>query len=103
MKKCVIDLKNVYFSFEKTSPLLLDICAQIFEKDFVAIIGPNGSGKTTLLKLMMGFLKPTSGSLSLFDQCPEKSHLNIGYVPQVSLYDLKFPISVFDEIGRAHV
>ena len=98
MKKCVIDLKNVCFSFEKHSPLLIDISAQIFDKEFVAIIGPNGSGKTTLLKLMMGFLKPTSGSLTLFDKVPEKSHLKIGYVPQVSLYDLKFPITVLDVV-----
>lgn len=98
MKDVVIELRDVCFSFEKTTPLLSSINAKICEKEFVSIIGPNGSGKTTLLKLMMGFLKPTSGSITLLGKSPHASHLNIGYVPQVSLYDLKFPISVFDVV-----
>ena len=38
------------------------------------ILGPNGSGKTTLLGIIMDILKPTSGSIKLFDEVPNKSH-----------------------------
>lgn len=38
------------------------------------ILGPNGSGKTTLLGIIMDILKPTSGSIKLFDETPNESH-----------------------------
>ena len=36
------------------------------------ILGPNGSGKTTMLGIIMDILKPTSGSVRLFDQVPNE-------------------------------
>jgi zinc transport system ATP-binding protein len=97
-KQPILQLQHVSFSFEKGSALLSNISATIYEKQWVAIIGPNGCGKTTLLQLMMGFLKPQEGSVSLFNSSPEKHHLSIGYVPQVNRYDQQFPISVLDVV-----
>ena len=38
------------------------------EKEVFGFIGPNGAGKSTTIKLIMGLLKPTSGTISVFGQ-----------------------------------
>lgn len=47
--------------------ILHNVSFSIEEGDIVGLIGPNGSGKTTLLNVLSGFLKPTSGSITLRD------------------------------------
>jgi len=45
--------------------VLNQITAQITPGKFIAFVGPTGSGKSTLLKLLLGFLPPTSGTITL--------------------------------------
>lgn len=58
------------------------------------IVGVNGSGKTTTLRQMMGFLKPTSGSITIkgldaWQDAAKLKHL-IGYVPgEIAFPDTK--------------
>lgn len=48
------------------------------------LIGPNGSGKTTAIKMLVGLLRPTSGSASILDESiPVRRNIaRIGYMPQ---------------------
>ena len=71
--------------------VLKSIDLQIFEQDFLGIIGPNGGGKTTLIKIILGLLKPLSGSI-VFENEQLKSR--IGYMPQTHGLDRKFPVIV---------
>ena len=60
----IIILDMVDFSYNG-EPVLEDITIEIDSNDFVAILGPNGAGKTTLIKLLLGFLKPSKGKISV--------------------------------------
>ncbi len=60
-------LKKVNFQYEgPNSPSVLkDIDLEIPGNKVTAIVGTSGSGKSTLVKLLLGFYKPTSGSITL--------------------------------------
>jgi ATP-binding cassette subfamily F protein uup len=60
--KLVAEAENVSFDYEGT-PLIKGLTTTILRGDKIGIIGPNGAGKTTLLRLLLGELKPTTGSL----------------------------------------
>ena len=44
---------------------LEDVDLEIADKEFVAIVGPSGCGKTTCLRIVAGFERPTSGTVSV--------------------------------------
>lgn len=62
----LIDLKNISFSYPGGKPVFQDLSLRLHEKERVGLIGPNGSGKTTLFHLIMGLLRPSSGTLKVF-------------------------------------
>ncbi|MCD6513687.1 MAG: energy-coupling factor transporter ATPase [Candidatus Odinarchaeota archaeon] len=56
-----IVVEDLSFTYPDGTLALEDISLEIYEGEFVAIIGQNGSGKTTLVKHFNGLLKPTKG------------------------------------------
>ncbi|MDD5337282.1 MAG: ABC transporter ATP-binding protein [Candidatus ainarchaeum sp.] len=103
-KETVLELKGVSFSYGKNS-VLDKISLAVERGDFVGMIGPNGAGKTTLLKIILGLLKPDSGSVSVFGKSLSEFNApyRIGYVPQKATnFDPNFPASVFEiaSMGR---
>ncbi len=94
MSEPIISLKNVSFNYANGRKLLENVSLNVFEKDFVGIVGPNGGGKTTLIKLMLGLLKPLKGEISVFGLPPEKGRVHIGYLSQHENIDFDFPITV---------
>jgi len=88
-------IKNLSFKYANNM-ILEDIDFEIFQGDYVAIIGPNGGGKTTLLKLLLGFLQPTSGKIEILGKSPLEARNMIGYLPQYINFNMDMPINVFD-------
>ena len=60
----------------------------------IGLVGPNGAGKTTLLSILSGFLRATSGTITLFGHKPGASELNgkVSALPQDARLDPAFTI-----------
>jgi len=65
VKKPIIKLRNISFHYDSIE-VLKNLNLEVYEGDRIGLIGPNGSGKTTLLYIIMGLLKPTSGTVEIF-------------------------------------
>ena len=90
----MVEIENMYAGYNE-NVVLKAIDLQIFEQDFLGIIGPNGGGKTTLIKTILGLLKPFSGKI-IFENDLLKNC--IGYMPQTHQLDRKFPVIVSEVI-----
>lgn len=62
------DLSKHYQMGEVTVKALKDSSFEIYEGEFVVILGPSGSGKSTLLNILGGMDKPTTGRVLLRDE-----------------------------------
>ena len=96
----VITANGIDYSYTQSAAtnVLSEVSFDIYERDFIGLIGPNGGGKSTLLKIILGLLQPDKGRISVFDTHPEKARNDIGYVPQYSQIDLNYPISVWEVV-----
>lgn len=92
-----IVFENVSFSYGGP-PVLEDVDLTIGRREFACIVGPNGGGKTTLVKLVLGLLKPATGTVRLFGSRPALVRSRVGYMPQHLHLDPKFPVSVLDVV-----
>ncbi|MEO6797208.1 MAG: ABC transporter ATP-binding protein [Candidatus Dormibacter sp.] len=69
-----------------------DLDLEVSPGELFGFLGPNGAGKTTTIKMLVGLLRPTSGTARVagYDILaePEQAKARIGYVPDAaSLYD----------------
>ena len=60
----ILSVKNLNKSFGKRK-IINDMSFQVNGGEIFGFLGPNGSGKTTTIKMIMGFLFPDSGEISI--------------------------------------
>lgn len=67
MKKVVghVDIKDVYFGYEKNKEILKDINIEAKPGETIALVGPTGAGKTTIINLLTRFYDVNKGSISI--------------------------------------
>ena len=97
--KPIIEIKNLSAGYDGHT-VLHDVNLNVYERDFLGIIGPNGGGKTTLIKCILGLLPLPGGEIIFHTPAKKASNtqLSLGYLPQYSTIDRKFPISVEEVI-----
>ncbi len=101
----IFDVKNLSLVRGKQT-ILRSITLQIFEGEYVAIIGPNGGGKTTFIKTLLGLIEPSSGEVLIYSKPMKKFKQwhQIGYVPQrATLVDKNFPATAYDIVKMSQV
>lgn len=62
----LLEINSVEYKYPQSSKKALDNVSLCVEQgEYIAVLGSNGSGKSTLARLMAGFFKPDSGTVSL--------------------------------------
>lgn len=67
----IIQLENIGFSYTGGGSVLDNLCFTLKEGEKLGLIGQNGSGKTTFLQIIMGLIKPSSGTIRAFGKLIE--------------------------------
>jgi ABC-type Mn2+/Zn2+ transport system ATPase subunit len=93
----VLDVRGVGKRFGD-KVVLEDVTFHVPVGEFLCLCGPNGAGKSTLLKVVLGLLKPDTGSITIAGKSVAEGRSRIGYVPQRKAFDRDFPATPLDVI-----
>lgn len=81
--------------FRTATPALQDVSFSLQPGKTLGLIGANGAGKSTSIRLLMDFIRPTQGKISLFDRSPSDLSLRnrIGYLPETASFPANLTIA----------
>lgn len=104
-KEELLQVEHLTFGYTPELMNLKDVSFTIHKGEMVSIVGRNGAGKSTLAKLICGFEKPTSGSISMEGRDLSQDTIkdraaNIGYVMQNPNQMISKPM-IWDEVEMA--
>ena len=82
-----------------------DVSLEIPEGEIFGFLGPNGAGKTTTIRLLLGFLRPTGGRVSVFDldawRDSSRIKRDVGYLPgDLRLYSWMSVVTALSLLSR---
>ena len=84
----VVQIQNVSVAYGKQFALR-EVNA-VFPNGAVGLLGPNGAGKSTLLKSLLGFVKPTTGTMRVLGldvaASPLEIRARLGYMPEIDAH-----------------
>ncbi len=83
------EVKNLVYRFSNGNLGIDNVSFAVEKGNLISIMGASGSGKSTLMQLLLGYLSPTSGEVTINDHDFHKNFDTlrnyIGYVPQDDL------------------
>jgi ABC-type multidrug transport system ATPase subunit len=93
----LVEFRDVTKRF-KNAEALRGVSFSIPDKSVTAFLGPNGAGKTTSMKLIMGFLKPSRGTIRVWGEDPwrsEEVRKRVGFMPEKPVYPMELTVEDF--------
>ncbi len=68
--------------------VLDDVSFSVERGEIFGFVGPNGAGKTTTLKILMGLIRPTSGTVSILghDVGETEFRRHVGFLPEAPYF-----------------
>lgn len=93
MNNPALQIENLSVYYGQT-PAITGVCLDVQEGEYLGIIGPNGGGKSTLLKAILGLIPLSSGTVRIYGKEAKGNRTMLGYVPQFSNVDKRFPITL---------
>lgn len=94
-KTCLLEASNIGLRLGDRE-VLQQVSLKVHAGQIITLIGPNGAGKTTLVRVVLGLLKPQTGSVL------RREGLRIGYMPQKMQVDPTMPMTVSRFLRLAH-
>ena len=93
----MLEARRIRFRYAR--PVLNGVSFDVGSGELFAVLGPNGSGKSTLIKIIVGMLKPESGTISIDGRKPASMSRRdiarvVGYVAQEST--VRFPLTAME-------
>lgn len=84
----ISNLSKSYGEKSKKVFVVKNISLSVAKGSVFGFIGPNGAGKTTTIKMLVGLVKPTSGTISIHGGTPEDITVRgkIGFMPESPLF-----------------
>ncbi len=81
----VIEVQDLIKEFQAGTRVLDQVSFKIYPGESVALVGANGAGKSTLIKILLGLVRPTSGTVSLFGAVAGEPEAlsKLGYLPEI--------------------
>lgn len=76
MSELVIQTKDLTKEFKKFTAVK-DLNLQVPRGSLYGFLGPNGAGKSTTIRMLLGLMKPTRGTVFIFNQDLEKNRMEI--------------------------
>lgn len=89
MRNCIVKIKNLSKKYKDTM-VVNNLTLNINEGTIYGFIGPNGAGKSTTIKMILGLIKSSSGTITIFNKNINKDRIsmlqNIGALVEYPAY-----------------
>jgi len=98
--KPVLAISGLSFGYTKDKPLFEDLSLTLNRGEIKAVVGASGAGKSTLFEIILGNLKPLSGTLSVASVSQVFQDPYTSFHPAFSIINQIRDVAALDELDR---